>query len=93
MSRSSNNEEVIEEEKTEEVVSGNNHVSRKDCMKIGGLDFEICVGRAYSFLIGRRTIIGIVDEINPRFFRAKLTTERGTVIIDLRKVSVIEEVR
>ena len=94
MSRSNDSDVIEEEEKTEEAVSGDNHVSKdRNCMKIGGLEFEICVGRAYSFLIGRKTIIGIVEEINPRFFKAKITTERGTVIIDLRKVSVIEEVR
>ena len=90
--RNNNSDIIEEEEKTEEAVSGNNHVSKKDCITISGL-FEICVGRAYSFLIGRRTIIGIVDEINPRYYKARVTTERGTVIIDLRKASVIEEVR
>ena len=91
MENNNNELEAIEEQ---EIVSGDGNMEKnKDCIKIGGLSFELCVGQVYSFMVGRRTIIGLIEEINPRFFRVKVRTERGEVVIDLRKVSVVEEVK
>ncbi len=76
----------------EEVVSDDGNNTTRSCMKISG--FVLCVGMPYSFTVGRRLIIGIVEEINPRFLRVIIRADNNSkVLIDLRKVSVIEEVK
>ena len=84
--------ELVELEETE-VVSGNNNTKGEGCLKVSGTSFTICVGMPYAFTIGRKTIIGIVEEVNKRFLRVVVSTENGKVVIDLRKVSMISEVK
>jgi hypothetical protein len=91
---SNNRDKELEELEETEVVSGNNAPKEKEgCLKVSGTSFVICVGMPYSFTIGRKTIIGIVEEINKRFMRVVVSTENGKVVLDLRKVSMISEVR
>jgi len=88
----SNNKELEELEETE-VVSENHSSKGESCLKVSGTSFVICVGMPYAFVIGRKTIIGIVEEVNKRFLRVVVSTENGKVVLDLRKVSMISEVR
>jgi len=89
---SNNKEKELEELEETEVVSGNNK-EREGCLKVSGTSFVICVGMPYAFTIGRKTVIGIVEEINKRFLRVVVSTENGKVVLDLRKVSMISEVK
>ena len=90
---SNNKDKELEELEGTEVVSDNNHGGGKDCVKLSRTSFVLCVGQPYAFLIGRKTIIGIVEEINAKFLRVVVSTDSGKVLIDLRKVSMISEVR
>ena len=77
-----------------EVVSENHNTREKEgCVKLSKTSFVLCPGYVYSFTIGRKTIVGIVVEINPRFLKVVVETESGKVLIDLRKVSMISEVK
>jgi hypothetical protein len=89
----SNNKELEELEETE--VVGTNHTTKEgeSCLKVSGTSFSICIGMPYAFTIGRKTIIGIVEEINKRYLRVVVSTENGRVVLDLRKVSMISEVK
>jgi len=83
----------LEELEETEVVSSNTHGKEGEgCLKVSN-SFAICVGQVYAFMIGRKTVIGIVEEINKRFLRVVVSTENGKVVLDLRKVSMISEVR
>ena len=88
----SNNKELEELEETE-VVGGNNTPKAEGCVKLSRTSFILCPGYVYSFVIGRKTVIGTVIEVNPRFLRVVVETENGKVLIDLRKVSMISEVK
>jgi len=75
-------------------VSENHNTREKEgCVKLSKTSFVLCPGYVYSFTIGRKTIVGIVVEINPRFLKVVVETESGKVLIDLRKVSMISEVK
>jgi len=90
----SNNKELEELEEATPV--GDNHSTPKEregCLKVSGTSFILCPGYTYAFVVGRKTIIGIVEEINKRFLKVVVSTENGKVVIDLRKVSMISEVR
>jgi len=88
--------EKVEREELEELKEGDGKMTQnkntKDCITLSGI-YEVCIGRIYSFTIGRKSITGFVEEINPRFWKILVTTDRGKVYVDLRKVSVIEEVK
>ena len=88
-----NNRDIEELEEVTPV--GENHTTKEGegCMKVSGTSFVICVGMPYAFTIGRKTVIGIVEEINKRFMRVVVSTENGKVVLDLRKVSMISEVK
>jgi len=89
---SNNRDKELEE--LEETVSSNNHSGKGEgCVKVSGTSFVICVGMPYAFTIGRKTVIGIVEEVNKRFLRVVVSTESGKVVLDLRKVSMISEVK
>ena len=90
---SNNRDKELEEVEETDVVSGNNHNKGEGCLKVSGTSFVICIGMPYAFTIGRRTIIGIVEEVNKRFLRVVVSTENGKVVLDLRKVSMISEVK
>jgi len=90
---SNNRDKELEELEETEVVSGNNRREGEGCLKVSGTSFTICTGQAYAFTIGRKTVIGIVEEVNKRFLRVVVSTENGKVVIDLRKVSMISEVK
>ena len=91
---SNNKDKELEEEELEETpVSGNNSGKGEGCLKVSGTSFVICVGMPYAFTIGRKTVIGIVEEVNKRFLRVVVSTESGKVVLDLRKVSMISEVK
>jgi len=90
---SNNRDKELEELEETEVVSGNNNTKGEGCLKVSGTSFTICIGMPYAFVIGRKTIIGIVEEVNKRFLRVVVSTESGKVVLDLRKVSMISEVR
>ena len=84
----------LEEFEEAEVVSGNNKEREGEgCLKVSGTSFVICIGQAYAFTIGRKTVIGIVEEVNKRFLKVVISTENGKVVLDLRKVSMISEVK
>ena len=89
----SNNSKELEELEETEVVSENNHEKKEGCVKLSKTSFILCPGYVYSFTIGRKTVIGTVIEVNPRFLRVVVETESGKVLIDLRKVSMISEVK
>jgi len=89
----SNNSKELEELEETEVVSENNHEKKEGCVKLSKTSFILCPGYVYSFTIGRKTVIGTVIEVNPRFLRVVVETENGKVLIDLRKVSMISEVK
>ena len=88
-----NRDKELEELEETDVVSGNNNTKGEGCLKVSGTSFVICIGMPYAFTIGRKTVIGIVEEINKRFLRVVVSTENGKVVIDLRKVSMISEVK
>jgi len=88
----SERDKELEEFEEAEVVGGNTHREGEGCLKVSN-SFAICVGQVYAFMIGRKTVIGIVEEINKRFLRVVVSTENGKVVIDLRKVSMISEVK
>ncbi len=90
---SNNRDKELEELEETDVVSGNNNTKGEGCLKVSGTSFVICIGMPYAFTIGRRTVIGIVEEINKRFMRVVVSTESGKVVLDLRKVSIISEVK
>ena len=88
-----NRDKELEELEETEVVSSNTHRREGEgCLKVSN-SFAICVCQVYAFMIGRKTIIGIVEEINKRFLRVVVSTENGKVVLDLRKVSMISEVK
>ena len=89
----SNNNKELEELEEATPVSENHSSKGEGCLKVSGTSFVICVGMPYAFVIGRKTIIGIVEEVNKRFLRVVVSTENGKVVLDLRKVSMISEVR
>ena len=90
----SNNRDKELEELEETTPVGENHSGKGEgCLKVSGTSFTICVGMPYAFTVGRRTVIGIVEEVNKRFLRVVVSTENGKVVIDLRKVSMISEVK
>jgi len=94
MNVSNNRDKELEELEETEVVSENNHSGKGEgCLKVSGTSFTICTGMPYAFVIGRKTIIGIVEEVNKRFLRVVVSTENGKVVLDLRKVSMISEVK
>jgi len=62
-----------------------------DCVKMME-DFEICLGRTYSFIINGRQIIGTVDSVDPITRRIAVKTSRGRALIVLKKVSTVEEI-
>jgi len=90
-----NNEKELEEvEETTPVGENHNNTPKAEgCVKLSKTSFVLCPGYAYAFVIGRKTVIGIVVEINARFLRVVVETENGKVLIDLRKVSMISEVK
>ena len=90
---SNNREKELEEVVEETPVGEDNHEKKEGCVKLSRTSFILCPGYAYAFYVGRKTIIGIVVEINPRFLRVVVETENGKVLIDLRKVSMISEVK
>jgi hypothetical protein len=90
---SNNKDKELEELEETDVVSGNNNEKKEGCVKLSKTSFILCPGYVYSFTIGRKTIIGTVIEVNPRFLRVVVETESGKVLIDLRKVSMISEVK
>ena len=91
---SNNRDKELEELEETEVVSSNTHSKEgESCVKLSKTSFILCPGYVYSFTIGRKTIIGTVIEVNPRFLRVVVETESGKVLIDLRKVSMISEVK
>ena len=90
---SNNRDKELEEVEETEVVSGNNNTKGEGCVKLSKTSFVLCPGYVYSFTIGRKTVIGTVIEVNPRFLRVVVETESGRVLIDLRKVSMISEVK
>jgi len=91
---SNNRGKELEELEEAEVVGGNTHSREGEgCLKVSGTSFTVCIGQAYAFTIGRKTVIGIVEEINKRFLKVVVSTENGKVVIDLRKVSMISEVK
>ncbi len=84
----------LEEEVSEETpVGSDNHEKKEGCVKLSKTSFVLCPGFAYAFVVGRKTVIGIVVEINARFLRVVVETESGKVLIDLRKVSMVSEVK
>ena len=89
----SDRDKELEEVEETDVVSGNNNTKGEGCLKVSGTSFVICIGMPYAFTIGRKTVIGIVEEINKRFMRVVVSTENGKVVLDLRKVSMISEVK
>jgi len=91
---SNNRDKELEELEETDVVSENHNTREKEgCVKLSKTSFTICEGMPYAFVVGRKTVIGIVVEINPRFLRVVVETENGKVLIDLRKVSMISEVK
>jgi hypothetical protein len=90
---SNNRDKELEELEETEVVSENHSGKGEGCIKVSGTSFVICVGMPYAFTVGRKTVIGIVEEINKRFLRVVVSTENGKVVLDLRKVSMISEVK
>ena len=91
---SNNREKELEELEETEVVS-TNHTTKEGegCVKLSKTSFVLCPGYVYAFMIGKKTVIGTVIEVNPRFLRVVVETESGRVLIDLRKVSMISEVK
>jgi len=90
---SNNKDKELEELEETTPVSTNHSSVGEGCLKVSGTSFVICVGMPYAFTVGRKTVIGIVEEINKRFLRVVVSTENGKVVLDLRKVSMISEVR
>jgi len=91
---SNHEEKELEEVKETTPVSENHNTREKEgCVKLSKTSFVLCPGFAYAFYVGRKTIIGIVTEVNPRFLRVVVETESGKVLIDLRKVSMVSEVK
>lgn len=88
-----NKDKELEELEETDDVSENNHSKGEGCIKVSGTSFVICIGMPYAFTIGRKTVIGIVEEVNKRFLRVVVSTENGKVVLDLRKVSMISEVK
>ncbi len=89
----SKDKELEEEELEETPVGSDNHEKKEGCVKLSKTSFTLCPGFAYAFVVGRKTVIGIVVEINARFLRVVVETENGKVLIDLRKVSMVSEVK
>ena len=90
----SERDKELEELEETEVVGNNTHGREgESCVKLSKTSFILCPGYVYSFTIGRKTIIGTVIEVNPRFLKVVVETESGKVLIDLRKVSMISEVK
>jgi len=90
---SSNREKELEEVEETTPVGSDNNTKGEGCVKLSRTSFILCPGYVYSFTIGRKTVIGTVIEVNPRFLRVVVETENGKVLIDLRKVSIISEVK
>jgi hypothetical protein len=90
---SNHREKELEEVVETTPVSNDNHEKKEGCIKLSRTSFVLCVGQPYAFMIGRKTIIGIVEEINAKFLRVVVSTDQGKVLIDLRKVSMISEVK
>jgi hypothetical protein len=90
---SNNRDKELEELEETTPVGNDNNTKGEGCLKVSGTSFTICVGMPYAFTVGRRTIIGIVEEVNKRFLRVVVSTENGKVVLDLRKVSMISEVK
>ena len=90
---SNNRDKELEELEETTPVSENHSGKGEGCLKVSGTSFTICIGMPYAFVIGRKTIIGIVEEVNKRFLRVVVSTENGKVVLDLRKVSMISEVK
>ncbi len=90
---SNHKEKELEEVSEETPVSSDNHEKKEGCVKLSKTSFVLCPGFAYAFVVGRKTVIGIVVEINARFLRVVVETESGKVLIDLRKVSMVSEVK
>ena len=93
MNVSNNRDKELEELEETTPVGSDNHEKKEGCVKLSKTSFTICEGMPYAFVVGRKTVIGIVVEINPRFLRVVVETENGKVLIDLRKVSMISEVK
>ena len=90
----SERDKELEELEEATPVSSNTHRREGECcLKVSGTSFTVCIGQAYAFTIGRKTVIGIVEEVNKRFLRVVISTENGKVVLDLRKVSMISEVK
>jgi len=89
----SNNKELKELEEAIPVSTNHHGDKGEGCLKVSGTSFILCPGYTYAFVVGRKTIIGIVEEINKRFFKVVVSTENGKVVLDLRKVSMISEVK
>lgn len=87
----SSNDNGIDVDVEEVEVKQVNQRKTSGCVVLSGI-FQLCTGRPYKFIIGRTTIVGILEEINTVFLKAKVMTDRGEVLIDLRKASVISEV-
>ena len=85
--------ELEEVEETTPVSENHNTREKEGCVKLSKTSFMICEGMPYAFVVGRKTVIGIVVEINARFLRVVVETESGKVLIDLRKVSMVSEVK
>jgi hypothetical protein len=90
---SNNREKELEEVEETTPVGSDNHEKKEGCVKLARTSFVLCPGFTYAFVVGRKTVIGIVIEINARFLRVVVETESGRVLIDLRKVSMISEVK
>jgi len=94
MNVSNHKEKELEEVGETTPVSENHNTREKEgCVKLSKTSFVLCPGFAYAFVVGRKTVIGIVVEINARFLRVVVETESGKVLIDLRKVSMVSEVK
>ena len=90
---SNHKDKELEELEETTPVSENHSGKGEGCVKLSKTSFVLCPGYVYSFTIGRKTVIGTVIEVNPRFLRVVVETESGRVLIDLRKVSMISEVK
>jgi hypothetical protein len=88
-----NKDKELEELEETTPVGNDNNTKGEGCVKLSKTSFILCPGYVYAFTIGRKTVIGTVIEVNPRFLRVVVETESGRVLIDLRKVSMISEVK
>jgi len=78
-------------EELEEAEPTNGRPKPGDCIKMME-EFQICLGRTYSFIINGRQIIGTVDSVDPVSRRIAVKTSRGRALIVLKKVSTVEEI-